>query len=213
MSFYRVEGPNQWGDYGHILIHGMTAHLPRKDNRLQLERTGPFMPPITLPGVGDVLVTDVFRSELTESPFAHLDFCGVVKARIVEYHWENWDRKSPEPEEYPESGEPETMFCHGRTRLELPKHWGAFGKLYCLKERLWTRTPVVRSGTTMCECTLRLGTAIICSGGASEVKIPAVGSSSQKPEKAGSNSGPESGSVSKLVWKSERRARPIHGHG
>jgi len=108
MSFFRVDGPKLWGDYGHILLNGMTAHLPRKDNRLQLERTGPFMPPITFPGIGDVLVTDDFRGELAaRSPFAFLEFNPVFKTRIVECHWENWDRASPEVVEYPESGEPE----------------------------------------------------------------------------------------------------------
>jgi hypothetical protein len=107
MSFFSGRGPRLWGDYGSILIHGMTAHLPKKDNRLQLERTGPFMPPITFPGLGDVVVKDDFRIELMHSPFAHLVFCPVVKARIVEYHWEKWDRTAPEAQEYPESGEPE----------------------------------------------------------------------------------------------------------
>jgi hypothetical protein len=85
----------------------MTAHLSRKDNLLQLERTGPFMPPITFPGIGDVIVTDDFRKELQESPFSHLEFCPVIKGRIVEYRWDKWDRTSQEVAEYPQSGEPE----------------------------------------------------------------------------------------------------------
>jgi hypothetical protein len=107
MPFFEVDGPDLWGDYGSILIHGMTAHLPRKDNQLQLERTGPFVPPISFPGVGDVIVTDEFRRELAESPFTHLEFRSIIKARIVKYNWEKWDRTAAEPEEFPESGEPE----------------------------------------------------------------------------------------------------------
>src|SRR5262249_14925382 len=51
-----------WGDYGDILFHGMTAHLDRHDEMLQLERTGPYMPPITFPGIGDIVVTDAFKA-------------------------------------------------------------------------------------------------------------------------------------------------------
>jgi hypothetical protein len=127
MAFFRVDGPSLWGDYGSILIHGMTAHLPRKENRLQLERTGPFMPPISFPGVGDVIVTDEFRRELAGLPFAHLEFCPTVKARIVEYHWEKWDRNAPDPEEYPETGEPEDYIL---SRPHSPKIADALGDVW-----------------------------------------------------------------------------------
>jgi hypothetical protein len=48
--------PGEWGDYGHILQHGMASHSPRIGGRLALERTGPFIPPVTLPGIGDVVL-------------------------------------------------------------------------------------------------------------------------------------------------------------
>ena len=50
MNFYRVSSRSLWGDYGSILIKGMSRHLPRRDNLIQVERTGPFIPSITLPG-------------------------------------------------------------------------------------------------------------------------------------------------------------------
>jgi hypothetical protein len=37
---------------------------------------------------------------------AHLTFAPIIKAKIVEYPWELWNRSSAEPPEYPE-GEPE----------------------------------------------------------------------------------------------------------
>ena len=64
MSFYRVSGRSLWGDYGSILINGMSRHLPRKDNLIQLERTGPFIPPITLPGIGDMLAISAVKNDL-----------------------------------------------------------------------------------------------------------------------------------------------------
>jgi hypothetical protein len=107
MAFYRVSSRSLWGDYGSILISGMSRHLPRKDNLIQLERTGPFIPPITLPGIGDVVATSDLKSELEVSNITQLAFAPVLKARIVEYRWEQWDRTSEKPAEFPETGEPE----------------------------------------------------------------------------------------------------------
>jgi hypothetical protein len=45
-----------WGDYGDMLRHGMTNHLDRSGESLQLERTGPFVPPVTFPGASGFLV-------------------------------------------------------------------------------------------------------------------------------------------------------------
>jgi hypothetical protein len=106
VRFYRVSGRKLWGDYGSILISGMSRHLPRRDGLIQLERTGPFNPPITLPGLGDVVVTSGMRHEFEASDFSRLTLAPVLKARIVEYPWERWDRTSREPAEYPENGEP-----------------------------------------------------------------------------------------------------------
>lgn len=108
MRFFRVRGPNLWGDYGDILIGGMSAHLPRRDGLIQLERTGPFVPPIFFPEIGDVIVADTFRTKLERHIPTGLSFQPVLKARIVEYLWHLWDRSSPEPAEYPEDGEPES---------------------------------------------------------------------------------------------------------
>lgn len=102
----RAKAP--WGDYGDILLCGMTAHQPRTlDGLLQLERTGPFVPPVTQSGPGDLLVTDVFRTKLEESPLAGLGFRPVRKTRIVRLEWEHWDQAADHPQEYPDGGEPE----------------------------------------------------------------------------------------------------------
>ncbi|HEY6944729.1 MAG TPA: hypothetical protein VI431_06290 [Candidatus Acidoferrum sp.] len=96
-----------WGDYGDILQHGMTAHLPRADGLLQLERTGPYVPPITLPGIGDVVLTSPARQLLESSELKDFSFRPVRKVLTVELHWEKWDWNADEPEHYPDSGEPE----------------------------------------------------------------------------------------------------------
>ena len=74
MNFYRVSSRSLWGDYGSILINGMSRHLPRRDDLIQLERTGPFIPPITLSGIGDIVATSDLKNELEASSFAQITF-------------------------------------------------------------------------------------------------------------------------------------------
>src|SRR5262249_59136768 len=93
VNFYRIAARKMpWGDYGSILVSGMSAHLPRKDGLIQLERTAPFVPPISFPGIGDVVVTNAFRAELEASELTGFTFIPIVKARIVESNSETSDR-------------------------------------------------------------------------------------------------------------------------
>jgi len=97
---------SHWGDYGQILVHGMTSHLPRKNHELQLERVGPFVPSVFFPGISDIVLNDCAKVELS-SRVPGLTFRSVQKARIVRLYWSGWDASAPEPREYPASGEPE----------------------------------------------------------------------------------------------------------
>lgn len=105
---YELRTPTfPWGDYGRILVSGMTGHRPRTENGLlQLARTAPFVPPITLQA-GNLLVTDDFRIEIDRSPLVGLGFRPVVRAHIARLDWRHWDQNAVEPAKYPESGEPE----------------------------------------------------------------------------------------------------------
>jgi hypothetical protein len=96
-----------WGDYGRILVNGMSRHLPRREGRIQLERTGPFVPPITFPGPGDVVVTDAFRHHLERERFSGLQFAPLHLAHIVRLEWEQWDRQAEKPFRFPAEGRPE----------------------------------------------------------------------------------------------------------
>lgn len=104
--FYVIDRPNHpWGDYGDILTQGM-AH--RGDSGvLEIKRTGPFVPPVTLPGIGEVVVTEVMRQALLRSGLKGFGFETVVKRLIVRSDWNSWDQEADEPAEHPESGEPE----------------------------------------------------------------------------------------------------------
>lgn len=102
----RPERP--WGDYGDILVDGMSRHLNHLDGSIQLERTGPFVPPISFPGLNDVIVTSEFIKAVEASGLSGLGFKLVNKGRIVSLEWEKWDLNADEPFEYPEDGEPES---------------------------------------------------------------------------------------------------------
>jgi hypothetical protein len=97
-----------WGDYGRILAHGMSRHLGRQNEIIQLERTGPHIAPITFPGSGDIVVTSAFRSALEKSGLERFAFRPVIKSHIVELDWESWDPTTKNPFKYPEGGEPES---------------------------------------------------------------------------------------------------------
>jgi hypothetical protein len=100
----------------------MSAHLARHGELIQLERTGPFIPPITFPGIGDIVVTDRFRLRLLTSGLTGVTFRQVIKKLVVWYPWEEWDRSAEEPAEHPESGEPED-YVLGREHSDEAAAW------------------------------------------------------------------------------------------
>jgi hypothetical protein len=114
-----VEAP--WGDYGRILAHGMSMHLGRHNEIIQLERTGPHITPITFPGSGDIVVTGAFRSAVEKSGLARFTFKPVIKRHIVELDWESWDPTTKDPFQWPEGGGPESYILgqpHSHTASE-----------------------------------------------------------------------------------------------
>jgi hypothetical protein len=96
--------PMLWGDYGGILAHGMGKR--NNKGQFELERVGPFIPPISLP-FGAIIVTDAFKTELESSGLSGLSYRQVVKTRVVLLEWEKWDWKANDPGEYPDESEPE----------------------------------------------------------------------------------------------------------
>jgi len=124
-----------WGDYGSVLLSGMTMHLEREKGLLQLERTGPFVPPISFPAPGHVVVTDDFRQRLEGSGLSGVSFRPVIKKRIVHLEWERWDRSTADPPVFPRSGEPEDYILERRHSRRLAK---AIGDLWevCLEQKV-----------------------------------------------------------------------------
>ena len=123
--FYTLDCPHSsWGDYSHILINGMSHHLGRNDGLIQLERTGPYVPPISFPGIGDIVVTDAFRKELEASGVSGFQFQPVIKKHIVHLDWHLWDRSTDDPPEFPEDGEPESYILERPHSPEISERIG-----------------------------------------------------------------------------------------
>lgn len=97
---------SNWFDYGDVLYHGMTSHVGRDGDALQLARTGPFVPQVFRPGLADIAVTDPVKRQL-HALIPGLVFRPMKMAHIVRLDWHAWDHSSEEPPEYPDSGEPE----------------------------------------------------------------------------------------------------------
>jgi hypothetical protein len=106
--------------------------LPRKDGLFQLERTGPFVPPISMPFEA-IVVTEEFRNRIEESALTGIAFQPVIKTRIVNLEWQKWDRAAEEPEEYPSTGEPEDYILERSHSPELAEKIGNLWEV-CLEE-------------------------------------------------------------------------------
>jgi len=98
----RSEPP--WGDYGDILIHGMAT--VGENTALDLERTGPFVPPISQPS-GFVVVTSAFLTSLRDSGLTGYEIHPVIKKKITKVVWRKWEPFGSEEMKYPAGNEPE----------------------------------------------------------------------------------------------------------
>lgn len=74
------------GDYERLLVSGITGYLPRKNGMLQLERIGPFIPPLSRPS-NDVIVTAEFLQVLLNSEFNNWTTVPVIKELICFSEW------------------------------------------------------------------------------------------------------------------------------
>jgi hypothetical protein len=105
--FAATPGTMPWGDFGRILAHGMSRNLSRVGGIMQLQRVGPFVPPVTMPGLGDMVVIDEVRHDIEASGLSGASFASVNKARVVRMDWQNWDSSLPSPPVLPDTNDPE----------------------------------------------------------------------------------------------------------
>ncbi len=128
---FRLSGSEPpWGDYGDILLNGMTTRTPGPSEfrELSVERAGPFVPPISFP-FGTILVTEEFRAQLKSMEFSGLSFRDVPYSKIVRIDWRSWDLSAEEPQKYPSGGEPENYILR---RKHVPSLAASMPKLSAL---------------------------------------------------------------------------------
>jgi hypothetical protein len=129
-SFYRLRRPEPpWGDYGDILFHGMASRS--KSGDLDLERTGPFVPPVSQPG-RFVVITAEFLGRLRVSGLKGIEVGPVHKKRIPMIDWREWAPFGPKEMKYPAGGEPENYILR---RKHSPEAAESLGQLHELRFR------------------------------------------------------------------------------
>jgi hypothetical protein len=127
---YRAHGSaGNWGDYGHVLFHGMAHFGDDREPLVQLERTGPFVPPVTVPSRLAIVVTDAVRAELATAGFERLTFRQVDVRKLTLVNWHEWDRSYPHPAVWPAGGEPENYVMARKDRTALHGKIGALWQL------------------------------------------------------------------------------------
>lgn len=129
-------GETPWGDYGHILYHGMSHWRDSRRKALPLERTGPFVPPIFFPSYGNVVLTDAFKRKVQAQEFVGATFKRVQKKKIVKLNWHEWDLTAREPDRFPPENEPENYIDRRKHNEEISRQIG----------ELWELAPVTVKG-------------------------------------------------------------------
>jgi hypothetical protein len=119
--------PPAWGGYGIMLIHGMSPDGRTHHGLLQLERSGPFIPPLSVPGLSGAVVANDFRRALEQSQLTGLGFQPVVKKHIVEHNWQSWSEADFFASLQATKGEPEDLI---RSYPHSPATADAMGELW-----------------------------------------------------------------------------------
>lgn len=109
-ELHRSRTLGRWGDYGSILLNGMF------DEETQcLDRTGPFVPPISFPAfTSAVILTSDTRKRLEASGLSGVgDFRPALLRKVVFIDWQKWDKgRQLGREHLPFNGEPEEYLLH-----------------------------------------------------------------------------------------------------
>jgi hypothetical protein len=114
-----------WGDYGDALCYGYLNEMDEKFLNVieipELERTGPYIPPLYVANDVNILAIESVKNILQNSNMKGIKKCvKVIKKQIVEIKWQEW-LGDDEPNFYPESGEPEDYIWGRKHNEELAK--------------------------------------------------------------------------------------------
>lgn len=126
---YRLKLPElPWGDYGDVLAHGF-AELSEDRSTLDLQRTGPFIPPLSQPLYSNVVVTAECLSRLQASGLTGYSVIPVVVIKSPKIDWRSWIPYGDQEMKYPAGNEPENYISR---RKHSPEASAGFGDLSAL---------------------------------------------------------------------------------
>lgn len=128
--FYTLKQSDlEFGDYHDILAHGMATRTS-DDDALILERTGPYVPPWSMPSWDYVVVTAEFLQKVRDSRLTGYDVIPVIKKKVTNIDWRNWEPYGPKEFKYPAGNEPENYIERRKHSLETAE---AIGELWHLR--------------------------------------------------------------------------------
>jgi hypothetical protein len=145
MEYYILENKKMpWGDYGNILFEGLLNSFFFKkikgkyayENVMvdldfpELERTGPYIPEIHIPGghSTNLIVVNKVKILLEKSNLTGINnYKKVIYKKIVNLNWQEWDMNEEKPLIYPKGGSPENYILknkHDENLIEvMPEIW------------------------------------------------------------------------------------------
>jgi hypothetical protein len=132
-----------WGDYGDILFKGLLNVMDKNFNDLEypeIERTGPYIPEIYIANSVNLVVVDNIKTLIEKSDLSGIKkFKKIIKKKIVDIKWMEWDMNMKDPLFYPKGGAPENYILknrHNKDSMEkTPLIWSVeIEKKYKLKK-------------------------------------------------------------------------------
>ena len=129
LKVYRLCRPDlPWGDYGDVLAHGF-ARMSSDGSRLELQRTGPFIPPFSQPSGSYVVVTEMLLQVLEQSGLTGYSLIPVTVTKSPKVDWRNWEPYGDKEMRFPAGGEPCNYIDR---RKHSPEAGSEFGELKAL---------------------------------------------------------------------------------
>lgn len=148
MFYILRAAPHAWGDYGKILVHGISNRRTPRDcsTEVLLRRGGPGVAPMTIPSPSDIIISSSLHAGIAASGLSGARFRPVRKVHVVRCKWSRHMEMMGSLPELPSSGEPEDLLDQPHDSLaekELGDLWELVVDRYGIgSSRIVTRRPL-----------------------------------------------------------------------
>lgn len=133
---YLLEQRRLWGHFGEYLIGGRTTRTHLSPAPMDLERFGPFVPPLYTTHIR-VLVCDSLRRAIErERPFK-VEFRSTHYERLLPLPWHEWDLNAEQPPLIPSHRDPEYYYFDIMDTMSDEQREAACAELARTMERSW----------------------------------------------------------------------------